>query len=192
MRPGFDMVHQAGIGRNRLTRTGVIGVSRHRTRTRRGRSSPPFRAWGLVLSAVLILLLTQQLWLASSLVAAALIFYLLAVRQVRCRVETKLHRPCLWRVRGLLGCCEYHVGLKRGLPGLVPVHGFGLPGFMWPRYDFQVTVGAVEPQPSPHACGAAALTPQGQGFALDQIMMWLAVASIAVALASFLRDVLAG
>lgn len=125
-------------------------------------------------------------------VAAVLIFYLLVVRQTRCRVETKLHRPCLWRVRGLLGCCDYHIGLKRGLPRLAPAHGFGLPMLMWPRYDRVPAVGEMEPQPSPNARGTAAFAPRARGFSVDRIMMWLAVGSLAVAFASFLRDVLAG
>jgi hypothetical protein len=65
-------------------------------------------------------------------------------------------------------------------------------GFMWSRYHFEVVVGEVEPQPSPNARGSAALAPQARAFVLDQIMMWLAVASLTVAFASFLRDVLAG
>lgn len=142
--------------------------------------------------AVLVLLLIQQQWIMGGWVAAVLIFYLLVVRQTRCRVETKLHRPCLWRVRGLLGSCDYHIGLKRGLPQLVSAHGFGLPMFMWPRYDSAPAVDEVEPQPSPNARGTARLTPRARGLSIDRIMMWLAVGSLAVALASFLRDVLAG
>lgn len=141
---------------------------------------------------MLVLLLVQHQWIMSGWVAAVLIFYLLAVRQTLCRVETKLHRPCQWRVRGLLGCCDYHIGIKRGFPRLVPVHGLGLPRFMWPRYHFDVVVGEVEPQPTSHAHGSTALAPQARTFVLDQIMMWLAVASLTVAFASFLRDVLAG
>lgn len=167
-------------------------MSRRRTGTRRRRSSPPFRAWGIVLVAVLALLLIQEQWIVGGWVAAVLVFYLLVVRQTRCRVETKLHRPCLWRVRGLLGCCDYHIGLKRGLPHLVPAHGFGLPMFMWPRYGLAFAVGGVEPQPSPNARGTVALAPRARGVSIDRLMMWLAVGSLAVAFASFLRDVLAG
>lgn len=166
-------------------------MSRRRRRAQRGPSSPPFRSWGLVLSAAVVLLLWQRQWIASSWIVAVLIFYMLAVRQTRCRVETIRHRPCRWRVRGTLACCDYHLGLKRGLPRLVPAEGFGLPMFMWPRYDLILGAGEAEPQPLPKARGTAALAPRTRESSIDKIMMWLAVASLAVACASFLRDFLA-
>ena len=100
------------------------------------RNQTPFRAWGLLLSVGMLLLAANNRWGEASVVAAVLVFYLLAVRLTRCRVETLQHRPCLWRVRGFLGTCDYHVGYKRSFPILVPGGSLGLPMFMWRRGQF--------------------------------------------------------
>lgn len=152
------------------------------------RNSPPFRAWGLLLGFFTVVLVLKGLWGSASLLAGILIFYLLVVRLTRCRVETTAHRPCRWRVRGLLGTCDYHVGYKRGLPMLV--HGNGvLPMFMWPRVDF-VHAG-VRPDPQP--TGAANPTSaRARRPAYDWGMMALAVTGVLVAIAALIRDLVAG
>lgn len=63
--------------------------------------------------------------------------------------------------------------------------------FMWPRYDFTSEAGWVESQPPPNARGTTALAPRERGSSMDRIIMWLTVASLAIAFASFLRDLLA-
>jgi hypothetical protein len=124
-------------------------------------------------------------------VATLLVFYLLVVRLTRCRVETMQHRPCRWRVRGLLGTCDFHVGYKRSLPVLVRGDDFlGLPTFMWPR-DFAGAPNHADPQPTT-AHGMAATTTKAQRPLYDQIMIGATVAGLFVATAAFVRDLIAG
>lgn len=78
-------------------------------------------------------------------------------------VETVRHRPCRWKVRGYLRCCDYHLNLKRVRPRWCGFRGGS----------------AVAPN-------ARAITP------MDRIMMALAAASLVVAIMSFVRDVVAG
>jgi hypothetical protein len=141
---------------------------------------------------VIVALARYGTWWQTALAIAALFLYLLAVRLTRCRVETTQRRPCLWRVRGLLGTCDYHVGYKRSLPVLARGNGFlGLPMFMWPRDDFDGTI-AREPQPSGSGHGARAVAGRAKRPGYDWVMMWLTGAGAIVALASFLRDLIAG
>ncbi|MBO0872844.1 MAG: hypothetical protein J2P19_05580 [Pseudonocardia sp.] len=72
---------------------------------------------------LLALLLNQRNWGASAWVGAVLVFYLVAVKLTLCRVETVRHRPCRWKVRGYLRCCDYHLNLKQGPPSLVWIQG---------------------------------------------------------------------
>src|SRR3954469_24542411 len=108
-------------------------------RSRRGwkrQRSVPFRAWGLVLTVLTALLISQRSWFEALFTSGVLLFYLAVVRTTRCRVETRQHRPCRYRVRGLFGTCDYHVNDKRSFPVLVRGDGFlGLPTFMWRRDD---------------------------------------------------------
>jgi hypothetical protein len=169
-------------------------VRSRRRSWRRGRSSsPPFRAWGLVLTVLLVVLISQHAWVESLWVGLMLCFYLVAVRRALCRVQTMAGRPCRWRVRGLIGSCDYHVGLKRGLPVLAAPDGFGLPMFMWRRPDFApIDATKPEPQPSPKARGDAVLPSRQRQFNMDHVMVGLAVGSLLVAIASFVRDLVAG
>ncbi|MGH3876337.1 MAG: hypothetical protein ACRDSK_04780 [Actinophytocola sp.] len=167
-----------------------------RRRRRRG-ASAPFRAWGLVLSLVLGYALWQGQWAAAGWVALTLSFYLLLVRHTRCRVETRQHRPCPLGARGFLGSCGHHLGLKRGLPRVVRRGSFGLPAFMWPRVDLAPPVvrAAASPASGWQEAGAprgSSAEPPARGAWRDSAMLWLAVAGVLVALASFLRDLVAG
>lgn len=161
---------------------------------RRHRSRTPFRAWGLLLTLLAGLLAWRHDWPGAALISGLLACYLLMFRLTRCRVETLRHRPCLWRVRGLLGTCDYHTGYKRGLPVLARGNNFaGLPTFMWPRDDFTHTTGAAarpEPQPSQAAAGSAATSQRAKRPRYDWAMMALAAAGVAIALVSFAWDVL--
>jgi hypothetical protein len=158
-------------------------------RSRRRHNSPPFRAWGLLLTILLTLLVIKGLWSPAVVVTGVLAFYLLVVRLTRCRVETTVHRPCRWRVRGLLGTCDYHTGYKRGLPILARGDGiFALPMFMWRRPDF-IPNPAPEPQPTSTANATIARADR-PGY--DWIMMGLAGVSLLVAIAAFIRDLVAG
>lgn len=167
-------------------------MGRSRRRQRR-RNSPPFRAWGIALTVLAGVLWSQQMWGPMLLSLAALAFYLAVVRLARCRVETRSHRPCRWRVRGLLGTCDYHVGDKRGLPVLVRGNWFlGLPTFMWRRNNFATTASRTEAQPGPEARGTAATATKARRPGYDWVMMTVAGFSALVALAAFIRDLIAG
>jgi len=161
-----------------------------RSRRGRGRNSTPFRAWGLLLAGTAMLLGWRGLWWESALVSGILVLYLLAVRLTRCRVQTSTGRPCLWRVRGLLGTCDYHVGYKRSLPILIRGAGFaGLPMFMWPRDDFSNPTGYSEPQPSRGTTGTAERA-RRPGYDLG--MMGLTAVGVVVTMAALVRDLIAG
>jgi len=130
-------------------------------------------------------------WKASAWVGAVLLFYVLVVRLTLCRVETLKHRPCRWRVRGFFSCCDYHLKLKGGPPSVVMVQGYWLPQLMWPRHDLRGVYRPDEVQPRTR--GAAAIAPRARGTSPQDILMkWLAVASLAVAIMSFLHDLVAG
>ena len=165
-------------------------MRRARSRRRRG---TPFRAWGLTLTVLAILLATRELWRETAVVVGMLAFYLLVVRLTRCRVETTEHKPCRWRVRGLLGTCDYHVGYKRSLPVLVRGAGFlGLPTFMWQRDDFVRTAGRAEPQPALAAHGMTAAATKAKRSGYDHVMMIIAVVGVVVAFLALVRDLIAG
>lgn len=62
-----------------------------------------------------------------------LLSHVLLLRETTCRVETKDHAPCRWRVRGLMtGCNQWHLGMKRGLPQLRrSAQNWTLPELIW-------------------------------------------------------------
>ncbi|GAA1685731.1 hypothetical protein [Fodinicola feengrottensis] len=155
---------------------------------RRRRRWTRFRAWGSLLTVVIGILLWQRAWWPATIFTGILAFYLLWVRLTRCRVETIRHRPCLWRVRGLLGTCDFHTGYKKSIPVLARGSGFaGLPTLMW-RRDFFGTM--PEPQPSPG--GAGTPQPAGGRDNYDWIMMAVGVAGVLIAVAALVRDLIAG
>jgi hypothetical protein len=164
-----------------------------RSRTRR-RKAPPFRAWGSVLILMLGFALYQQLWRASLWIFVILVLYVGLVRVTTCRVETLQHRPCRWRVRGLLRSCDYHTGLKRGLPKLYqsPGAGLALPMLFWPRPDLAVPFDRVDPQPPPAATGAAALAPRDRRLAGYSPEFWIGSVAVLIAFASLVRDLIYG
>ncbi|OLT39004.1 hypothetical protein BJF85_07160 [Saccharomonospora sp. CUA-673] len=141
----------------------------------------------MALTTLAVVLAAQQLWAQMALCLSALMFYLAVVRLNRCRVETQLHQPCRWRVRGLLGTCTYHVGYKRGLPVLVRGDNFlGLPTFMWPRDDFARSKPEQQPQRGQKTIDSAASTRS----AYDWAMMVFAGLSLAVGIAALINDLL--
>lgn len=128
-------------------------------------------------------------WWEAGLLTAMLAFYLLAVRLTRCRVETIKHRPCRWRVRGLLGSCDYHVGYKKSLPTLVRGNNFmGLPTFMWPRDDFAGKLARQEDQPAQGARGIAAAANRARRPGYDWVMLGFSAAGVLITLATFVRS----
>jgi len=117
--------------------------------------------------------------------------YILFLRRVRCRVETVKHLPCGWIVRGLVGTCEYHDGLKHGLPRLVRGRGFvGLPSLMWPRDDFAglEPVRAEPPKGQPAKGAARAATETNY----ERWGVVIAVSALVVTIAGVVRDFVAG
>jgi hypothetical protein len=143
-----------------------------------------FRTWAPVLAVLVIALAVRRLWLPALAVAAVLAFYLLAVRPSRCRVETTEHRPCRSPSRGLLGTCDRHARLKRGLPRLVSAKAGALmfPLAMWPTPD-----AAVPDAPAPEVAPA----PAPGRVRVDRTMVWLVWASVVIATASFVHDLMA-
>lgn len=164
-----------------------------RSRYTKRRTRPPFRAWGLLLATALAILVARGLWQSSLLVAGMLAFYLLAVKITLCRVETIKHLPCKWRVRGLFNTCEFHTGLKRGLPRTMPGrHPYSLPMLIWRRSDLTPYT-QPERQPASNARGEAAMASGvAQSSGNEVFMKWIAIVGLVVAVASFLRDLVAG
>ena len=126
-----------------------------------------------------LLLILSGLWLV----------YILFLRRVRCGVETAKHLPCGHVVRGLVGTCQYHDGLKHGVPRFVRGRRFvGLPSLMWPRDDFAgLVVAQAEPPPK---------TKQANGPAAEsKYERWgflVAVSALVVTVAGVVRDFVAG
>lgn len=166
-----------------------------RTRARSSSSGgPPFRAWGLVYLVFVGLLTHAEQWWAAALVTGFYTIYVAWLRISVCRVETTQGRGCRWRVRGMLGCCSYHLGLKRGLPVLRRAPGDVVPRFMWPRRDLELGQRPRElatPQPSPGISRREASI-RREGIGDDRKMLWLAVASLVVTFVALVRDFIAG
>lgn len=155
-----------------------------RRRSRRPRTQ--FRAWGWLLAFTALILASADAWWEAASVGGILVLYLLFVRLTRCRVETRFERPCRWLVRGMMGTCTYHVGDKRGLPVLIAGERFaGFPTLMWRREAGAQGMGRPEQQPE-----QTASDPHPPGY--NRAGLALTVLGVAIAGASFVRDLLAG
>lgn len=122
--------------------------------------------------------------------AAALVLYLLFVRKARCRVATNNGRPCPWSARGYLGSCRLHQGLKRGLPVVTASGAFGLPGLMWQKPDLpRAPRAVVRPAAAMHEEAVGDLPVRST---MEKTMLGLTVVGVVIALAAFIRDVVAG
>jgi hypothetical protein len=120
------------------------------------------------------------------------VFYLLAVKVVRCRVETIKHLPCRWKVRGLIGTCDFHDGQKHGFPELISSGRLlALPLLMWPRHDLN-PYSRPEPQPTTNTGPGALSTAARSNSGYDRAMMVITAGAAIIALASFIRDVMFG
>jgi hypothetical protein len=120
----------------------------------------------------------------------SLLVYTGFLRLTKCRVETLKHRPCKRGVRGTVGTCDDHIGLKRGLPRLVRGARFaGLPMFMWPRDDF---VGAAAARSEPQSRPDQAVTAKAARPGYDRVNLLLTVGGLLIALAGAIRDFVAG
>lgn len=142
------------------------------------------------MSFTALLLAAVGAWTGATFVTAMLIFSLLAVRLTRCRVQTRQDSPCQWLVRGFVGTCEWHRGLKRGLPRLVQVPRTKLPRFMWLRPD--IPLGATptpDPQPAATAGTIEATAPDAARPGYDWVMLGLEVLSALVALVSLAQQI---
>jgi hypothetical protein len=146
----------------------------------------------LALSLIVVLLAWLGVWIGVAVVVVILAFYLLAVRLTLCRVETLQHAPCRWLVRGVLGTCDWHSGLKRGLPRLVPAGWGALPRFMWPRHSLTRAITGPELQPQTKARGLDATAPDADRPAYDWIMMALTGIGILISLIALMREFAAG
>lgn len=135
----------------------------------------------------------QGAWASFAILVVLLTFYVLAVRLTRCRVETKkAHAPCRWLVRGLLGTCEWHRGMKRGLPRLVPGGWGAPPKLMWPRDDLPPASATEDPQPDIRARGAAATASDAKRPAYEWIVLGIEVSGLLVALVGLVHDFATG
>lgn len=164
-------------------------------RRRRRHRVAPFRAWGMPLTTLLALALCTRQWLLSTAVTAVLVLHLLAVRVTPCRVLTRQRRPCRWRVSGLFRCCDWHRGLKRGLPILVPVRGHLLPLLGWPRPELKPDWRHTdrEPRPSETAGPLAALAPNDRrSHRLDKVMFGLVALCVLLVVGALARALLPG
>jgi hypothetical protein len=140
-----------------------------------------------------VLLVHSEQWFLAALVGVTWLVYVAVWRTTTCRVETLEGRPCRWRVRGLTTSCDYHPGLKRGLPKPVRPPGDLVPRLMWPRNDLEFSRprARATPQPQPAVSRHRLEQPNGSR-RMEQLMMWLAIASLVVAIAAFIRDLVAG
>lgn len=168
-----------------------------RRRYRSARSSrrgPPFRAWGLLFLVALLLLVKSEQWFLAVTIGAIWLLYAAVWRMTTCRVETVQGRPCRWGVRGLFSTCDYHPGLKRGLPTFVWPQGDLIPRLMWPRNDLAIRSPTVvaTPQPAPGVSRRELNQAPHGSRGMELTMMWLAIGSLAVAVAAFARDLVAG
>lgn len=164
-------------------------------RARFSRGSPAFQAWGLLYLVAVLVLVRSGHWFLAVLVGGAWLLYVAVWRITRCRVETREGRPCSWKVRGFItGCEQYHLGLKRGLPRFVLPPGDLIPRLMWRRNDLVSgsprTV--ATPQPAPGVPRRDLESTPGGSRRMEQVMMWLAIGSLLVAVAALVRDLVAG
>jgi hypothetical protein len=93
-------------------------------------------------------------------------------------------------VRGLFASCEWHTGSKLSMPHLVKTASL-FPVIMWPNSKRVELVGNAPVTLELEIDGAVSLPNTGtKRTALDTFMAWLAVVSLAVAVASFIHDLL--
>ncbi|GAA0616159.1 hypothetical protein HPO96_00505 [Kribbella sandramycini] len=157
-------------------------------RTRR--RSARFRSWGWVLVGCAAVAAYTHNWRTVLVLCGLWLVYILFFCRVRCRVETAKHQPCGWIVRGFVGTCLYHDGLKHGVPRFVRGRGFvGLPDLMWPREDFAgPAMARVEPPPKVTA-------DQRTAAAESKYERWgvlIAVSALVVTIVGVVRDFVAG
>ncbi|GAA3583092.1 hypothetical protein GCM10022222_79820 [Amycolatopsis ultiminotia] len=145
-----------------------------------------FQHWGLVLFTVCVVLAARQTWLPFAVCTALWVFYLMTVRLSRCRVETQKGLPCRWRVRGFLGTCNFHVGDKWTVPEICRPPGRILPGLIWRRNHPQAGYSA------PPDSGGAAVAERARGRGLEVLGAAIGAGSLVAAVASFVRDLVAG
>jgi hypothetical protein len=149
------------------------------------------RAWGLTLLLAATFSFFQDQWLAGSVFSGALALYLLFVRKTACRVQTLAGgMPCTFSARGYFGTCKPHTGLKRGLPVVRLLGSFKLPRLMWLR---------PEGVPPPRRMAGPIAATRELGTAeppartgRETVMLWVTISGVVVAVAAFLRDLIAG
>ncbi|WP_214407771.1 hypothetical protein [Pseudonocardia lacus] len=152
-------------------------------RSRRSR----FHAWGWLLAAAAGLLALQGTWDAAGIVGLTWVVFVLFARRTQCRVEKADGGPCANPVTGMWGTCGTHRGAKwRSMPLFARDGALGLPRLMWPRPAGSpragVRSGARAPAPRP----APAPGTDGR---TERI---IAVFGLLVAIAAFVRDLVAG
>jgi len=149
-----------------------------------------FRAWGLALTAAASFAFVQDRWLAGLVLSGVLVLYLVFVRKTGCRVQTLTDRPCSNSARGYAGTCKLHTGSKQGMPVLRALGMFGSPRLMWLRPEgVQVPRRAGQPVSAMREVGTAE-PPARTG--RETIMLWVTISGVVVAVAAFLRDLIAG
>lgn len=141
---------------------------------------------------IVLLFVWQGSWSSAAIVLAILVFYLLALRLTRCRVQTTQRRPCRWLVRGLLGTCDYHVGYKNRLPIAIRGGRFGLPALMWPRTEFALASARPDPQPAYSVSPMDAVAKRAKTSRYDTAMLVLALLGVLITFLAFVRDLIAG
>jgi hypothetical protein len=141
----------------------------------------PFRSWGTPLVTLLAFMVLTKNWLPVALLAAAMAYYLLAVRVTPCRVATRHRRPCRWRVVGPLRCCDWHSGHKNGPPTLVRVRGHLFPMIAWPRREERPDWRRTDPEPQPRESAGplGVLAPNARAWSgWDKAMLLLMLVSV--------------
>lgn len=168
--------------------------SYRRRRNYRRRSGTPFRAWGRLLGLLFVVSLLSRQWSAAWLIGSLLVPYWLFAMPAKCWVQTSKGNPCGQNVQGLMSGCKHHPASKWGFP-MITGNGFlRMPTVMWRNPNHRV----IRLQPAGFRdAGRHEEAPLDMGQSphvntLNVVVAWLTAVGVAIALAAFVRDVIAG
>lgn len=179
----------ARIHTRTMRRRETRGPDMARQRGRRSSSSGGFAGWGILIAVALLVATWQRSWSVGLGLALVLVAYLCWIHPSNCRVQKLDGDPCSQPSSGWLGTCRRHRTMKSSLPTMSRTPGHLWPQVWWPRPGGAAAAhGPPLPPRRPRSSRAPSRAPNGG----TRIVTILAVASLVVAIMSFLRDVIAG